>query len=481
MNTHSSSRRPRPRPAGSWESRSLWLLVAIGAFLILLALRSTQTREATADQNPHAAPAHRGERPTPGLATVASHARTRGSGAVAAPSAEEIVAQKVTKFARSRRELARAIARRHQKELLPEVEKFFDAIEAGHWEEIERQWLVLSKRSGQYEGSTHSPELDPYWNTILDSYGAAEQAHLWPAQKLLDYGNGILDSLRPGMVYVGGTDNGRWIPALMNDTNEGERHVVITQNAFADSRYVEYMNELYGDQLSTLTREDSDRAFKDYLDDARKRLDHDQQFPDEPKQVRPGEDVRVVDGKVQVGGQIAVMSINERLLQALMAKNPDLSFAIQESYPFKGTYADALPLGPLMELGARGEQNTFTTERATQSLEYWQEKARQVFADPEAVGSDEALKSYSHDAVTAANLLAAHQHADAAEETYRLAAELWPENPESIAGLAELYTRAGRENEAQAAMAEFSQRFPKQRDGLEKLRASWQASSSRKP
>src|ERR1041384_3505488 len=261
-------------------------------------------------------------------------------------TAEEIVASKVRQFGRSRLEIVRSIARRSQKDVPPEVETFFEAIESGHWEEIKAQWDAMSKRSGQYEGSTHSPELDPFWPAVLDAYGVAEQAHDWPAQKLLDYGNAILDSLRPGMVYVGGTDNGRWIPELLNETSGGEPRLIVTQNAFADARYLEYMRTLYGDRLATLTTEDSQRAFQEYLADAQKRLQHDQEFPDEPKQVRLGESIKMEDGRVQVSGQVAVMTINEKLLQALMQKNPDLTFAMQESFPMKGTYADAVPLGP---------------------------------------------------------------------------------------------------------------------------------------
>src|SRR5207249_559684 len=145
--------------------------------------------------------------------------------------------------------------------------------------------------------------------------------HDWPAQKLLDYGNAVLGSLRPGMVYVGGTDPGRWIPELLNETSGGEPHIIVTQNAFADSRYLDFMNTLYGDRFAALTQDDSKRAFDEYLADAQKRLQHDQQFPDEPKQLRPGEDVRITDGKVQVSGQVAVMAINEKMLQALMQKN----------------------------------------------------------------------------------------------------------------------------------------------------------------
>src|SRR5678816_2076379 len=101
----------------------------------------------------------------------------------------------------------------------------------------------------------------------------------------------------------------------------------------------------------------------------RKRLQHDQQFPDEPKQIRPNEDVRSIDGRIQVSGQVAVMAINEKLLQALMEKNPDASFALEESYSFKNAYANATPLGPIMELRVQDEQSALTAERAAQSLD----------------------------------------------------------------------------------------------------------------
>ncbi len=386
-------------------------------------------------------------------------------------TAEEIVAGKVGQFARSRRDLVQAAARRAHKEVPSEVEKFFDALESGVWDEIEKQWKALSARSGQYDGSTHSPELDPFWPAVLDAYGVAEQAHLWPAQKLLDYGNAIINSLRPGMVYVGGTDNGRWVPELLNETSGADPHIIVTQNAFADSRYMEYMNTLYGDRLATLTSEDSERAFQQYTADAQKRLEHDQQFPEEPKQVRPGEDIRVVDGKVQVSGQVAVMAINEKMLQTLMQKNPDLSFAIQQSFPMTGTYADALPLGPLMELRAQNGESTFTPERASESLNYWQNMAQQILADPEATGSSAALKSYSHDAVSAANLLAAHNFAAEAEQAYRLAMQFWPESAEAVAGVADLLAANGKLDEARQLTGEFERQHPDQRKELERARA----------
>ncbi|HAB15527.1 MAG TPA: hypothetical protein DCE44_03650, partial [Verrucomicrobiales bacterium] len=274
-------------------------------------------------------------------------------------------------------------------------------------------------------------------------------------------------------VYVGGTDNGRWIPTLLNETSDGERHVVLTQNALADMRYLEFVNELYGDQFKALNSGDSQKAFADYVADAQRRLEHDQQFPNEPKQIRFGEDVQIVDGRVQVSGQVAVMSINEKLLSQLREKNPDRSFALQESIPFEGTYADALPLGPLMELGARSQENTFTPERAAEYLEHWQNAADQILSDSDSADSTAALKSYSHDTAAAANLLAAHNFVAEAEQAYRLGMQLWPENPQSVGGLADLLVRSGRETDAQQILRQFAEEHPDQLKDLDRISAAW--------
>jgi hypothetical protein len=354
-----------------------------------------------------------------------------------------------------------------------DVERFFDAVESGNWDEIKAAFDKISGGESNAGGSDQrSPEVSQLWPAIIDAYGTAEQVHLWPAQKLLDYGNAVLGALRPGMVYVGGTDNGRWVPELMNETSEGERHIVITQNGLAAGDYLDYLRLQYGDQMATLSDDESQRSFQDYIADAQKRLEHDQQHPDEPKQIRQGEDVRTVDGKVQVSGQIAVMAINERLLQTLMSKNPDLSFAIEESFPLKGTYAEALPLGPLMELNGRSALNDFSSARASEFVDYWRSASQQVLGDSEATGSETVLRAYSHDTAAAANLLAAHQFSGEAEETYRMSVRLWPQNPESVAGLANLLAQIGRENEARQLIQDFSRDYPGQVKDLERIRAS---------
>jgi tetratricopeptide (TPR) repeat protein len=364
------------------------------------------------------------------------------------PTAEEIVAGKVLQFGRSRRELVREISRRTGKKIPAEVEQFFDAVESGDWNEIDRLWRKLAEHSGQYEFSReHWEDINPFWPSVLDAYGVAEQAHLWPAQKLLDYGNAVLGSLRPGMVYVGGTDPGRWIPELLNETSGGEPRIIVTQNAFADGRYIDFMRDLYGDRFNALTKADSERVFDEYKADALRRLQHDEQFPDEPKQVLANENIKVVDGKIQLGGQVAVMAINERLLQTMMEKNSDLSFAIEQSFPFKSTYAGATPIGPIMELGVKEDQRTLTSERATQSVDFWRTTAQQLLADSEADALDVRM-SWSKLASNQGALLLDRSFTAEAEQIFRMAVDIAPQSREAVMSYANLLADQHRVEDA---------------------------------
>jgi tetratricopeptide repeat protein len=379
-------------------------------------------------------------------------------------TAEQIVAGKVQQFGRNRRAIVERIALRRKEDLPPEVDAFFKAVDKGDWEEIDRLWKELWAHQSNHD----RPDLDPYWPTVLDTNGVAEQAHIWPAQKLLDYGNAILDSLRPGMVYVGGTDCGRFVPELLNETSD-DPHMVITQNALAAPTYLDLLSELYGGQFNELTKEDSQRAFDAYTADAQKRLQHDLDFPDEPKQVLPGENITMVDGKVQVSGTTSIMAMNEKLLQMLMEKNPDLSFATEESFPLRGTYAGAVPLGPLMELNAQG-QGSFNQDAAAQSVDFWRSTAQVLLEDPEVTGSSYALGAYSHDVNATANLLAAHNFTAEAEEVYNLASQIMPGNPEPVAGLARVLIQTGHADQAKALLDNFASKYPNQRKALEQVR-----------
>ncbi len=371
------------------------------------------------------------------------------------PPAEEIVAKKLSEFASHRRDLVRRMAEKFKTEIPPGYERFFELAQAGDWEAVHKLYQQLEKE----------PREDKQrlmWQAVRETHGIMEDARNWPAQRLLDYGTAVLNSLKPDMVYVGGTDPGRFIPTLMNETGSGPSHIVLTQNALADGTYLEYVNFLYDGQLNGLSGDDSQRSFQTYVADAQRRLQHDTDFPDEPKQLRRGEDIQVTDGRVQVSGQVAVMLINESLLNTLMQKNPNLSFALEESFPLVSTYANATPLGPIMELGSANGSSALTADTAAQSLDYWRSAAQQLTADTTLGDDSETRREWAKMAASQGNLFANRGLSGEAEQAYQIAAGLAPNMPEPVNGLAELLARSGRLTEANQLLDNYSTRNPTQ-------------------
>ncbi len=337
------------------------------------------------------------------------------------------------------------MAAKYKVEVPAGVREFFDALERGDWNQARLSYQSLSN----LVLSTDAPAglHEKIWAPIVEAYGVAETAQKWPAQQLLDYGQAVLGALKPGMVYVGGTDAGRFIPTLLSETSEGERPIVVTQNALADGTYLKYVSFLYGDRLGSPGEEDSSRVFSEYVSDAQRRFIHDQQFPDEPKQIRPGEDIKMVDGRTTIAGQVAVMAINERLLQNFMDKNPGLSFALEESFPLKSTYSTAVPLGPVMELRAPDAQLAYNSQMAAESVGYWRDTAEQLNLDS-AEQDSPARREYSKMALAQANLLMDHNYPSEAEQAMRVASDICPTNPEVVFSFVNLLLGQNRMQDA---------------------------------
>ncbi|PAW83877.1 MAG: hypothetical protein B9S33_12880 [Pedosphaera sp. Tous-C6FEB] len=105
-------------------------------------------------------------------------------------------------------------------------------------------------------------------------------------------------------------------------------------------------------EILTPSIEDSSKSFSEYVEDARRRLEHDTKFPSEPRQIRPGEDVRYDEstGRIQVSGQVAVMAINGLLTKVIFDKNPDHDFYVEESFPLDWMYPHLTPSGIIMKI-----------------------------------------------------------------------------------------------------------------------------------
>jgi tetratricopeptide (TPR) repeat protein len=88
--------------------------------------------------------------------------------------------------------------------------------------------------------------------------------------------------------------------------------------------------------------EDSQKCFEDYTEDVRRRQ--------ATGQLKPGEDVHVDNGRVQVSGQVAVMNINGLLCKVIFDQNPTNSFYVEESFPLDWMYPYETPSGIIMKI-----------------------------------------------------------------------------------------------------------------------------------
>jgi hypothetical protein len=138
---------------------------------------------------------------------------------------------------------------------------------------------------------------------------------------------------------------------------------------------------LYPDrEMYIATPEDSQKCFNEYLGDAQRRLQHDMQFPNEPRQIRPMEDVKVVDQRVTVAGQVAVMSINGLLTKVMFDHNPKNEFFVEESFPLDWMYPHLTPYGIIMKIN-RQQLPSLTEEAMQKDHDFWKQYSKRLTGD----------------------------------------------------------------------------------------------------
>jgi len=91
--------------------------------------------------------------------------------------------------------------------------------------------------------------------------------------------------------------------------------------------------------------EDSQKCFEDYTQDVGRRA--------QLNQLRPGEDVHIEGGRVQVSGQVAVMNINGLLCKVIFDNNPTNEFYVEESFPLDWMYPYETPFSVIMKINRK--------------------------------------------------------------------------------------------------------------------------------
>jgi hypothetical protein len=103
------------------------------------------------------------------------------------------------------------------------------------------------------------------------------------------------------------------------------------------------LSGLYPDrEIYTPSPEDSQQCFHLYLQD----LDRRRQLG----QLRPGEDVKIIDNRIQVSGTGAIMGINAMIAKKIFDNNPQHEFFVEESMPLDWMYPHLTPAGIIMKV-----------------------------------------------------------------------------------------------------------------------------------
>ena len=125
-------------------------------------------------------------------------------------------------------------------------------------------------------------------------------------------------------------------------------------------------------EMYIATPDDSQRCFQEYMADAQRRM--------QLGQLKPGEDVHVIDNRVQVSGQVAVMAINGLLTKVMFDHNPKNEFFVEESFPLDWMYPHLTPFGIIMKIN-RQPLPSLTDDVFKRDHEFWKQYSKRMTGD----------------------------------------------------------------------------------------------------
>jgi hypothetical protein len=246
----------------------------------------------------------------------------------------------------------------------PEVWSYFRAGREGNWSEMTNLFSGIASKSYQFSKSGLDERLShPAWQAVNETYWTYALFDKVDPKYMLKFGRDIIDSIPKGSIYFGGTDAGRFmVTFLITNQVKGQPFFVLTQNALADSTYLDYLRLIYGKQFYIPTEQDSSQAYDDYFADAERRRRLNQLWPDET--------VTNSAGQISVGGPGPIMGINGYVLKKILEKNPNREIYLQELNPVRWTYPHLVPHHLILRLN-REPVPQLTAEMVKQDQDFW--------------------------------------------------------------------------------------------------------------
>jgi tetratricopeptide (TPR) repeat protein len=125
-------------------------------------------------------------------------------------------------------------------------------------------------------------------------------------------------------------------------------------------------------EIYTPTPDDSQHCFQEYMADAQRRM--------QANQLKPGEDVKIIENRVQVSGQVAVMNINGLLTKVIFDHNPKNEFFVEESFPLDWMYPYLTPFGVIMKIN-RQPLSSLTGDIFDRDHQFWKQFSKRLTGD----------------------------------------------------------------------------------------------------
>lgn len=188
------------------------------------------------------------------------------------------------------------------------------------FEAIKRLDIKQAQADYMYLGDEKAPAIK--W-AVDECIGLYQTLNFVPPKFQDKLRNDILPTVEPGSVLHANPTIPRFLINLYGQTGDPNPDIVTISEGLGDYGYVLFPHELYRDRVVMPDALQHIDAKDDYVADAEKRVRHDRQYPDEPKQMRPGESLRKnpSTGENEPIGFPAALQINAVVARKLFNNN----------------------------------------------------------------------------------------------------------------------------------------------------------------
>lgn len=245
---------------------------------------------------------------------------------------------------------------------------------------------------------------------------------------------------------------------------------MLTQNAFADSNYAEYLRAVFA-RIWVPGEGDVQQAFQQYVRELNSRTPG------------PGEDVVVrEDGRVNVQGVRGVMAINGIIAKMIFDHNKDKhEFYLENSYAIPWMYPYLEPHGLILKLNSEPLEK-LPAEVVERDRQYWDALTKELMVDQRFKASVNTQKIFAKLRAAIAGVYMFRSMNKEAEYAFTQAINLCPTSPEALMGQAQLRLETGHLDEAKQLL----DRVPKSaldndwmRGAFDYLMKKWEQSKSK--